>query len=196
MDQPLTTVATFSTPLEAELARNRLEEQGIVAFVADAEAAGLWHLGGAFGSVKLQVAESDASAARVILARGPARAGLSGKDDYGLETAIQRGRSRPPRGADHDEEEEEEDTESDTTAARAWRAAVIGLLVLPPLLHFYAAWLLFQLPWTRGPLSPVGKWKAFGAALLTVAAVLGATLLLRALVMPPFPGQKDGQPAF
>ena len=152
MDEPLTTVAAFNTPVEAELARNRLEEKGIAAVVVDAETVGmLFHLGGALGGVKVQVAESDAVRARAVLASREGRAALSDEDDYGLEERVKAGsrvriRHSPAKA---DDEEEAVESEADATAARAWRSAVIGLLMLPPLLHFYSAWLLFQIPWTR-----------------------------------------------
>jgi Putative prokaryotic signal transducing protein len=194
MNEPLTTVATFSTPVEAELARNRLEEQGIPAIVMDAETVGLFQMGGAFGSVKLQVPESDARRARRILAVRASRA--EREEDYSADEHIQdhgrvRVRHSPARA---DDEEEVAESESDATAARAWRSAVIGLLLLPPLLHFYSAWLLFQLPWTQGPLTLRGKQKAFLAAALDLLVLIALILLLRALTMPPAPRRPDGPP--
>jgi hypothetical protein len=192
----MTTVAAFGTPVEAELARNRLEQEGITAFVVDAEAVGmLWRMGGALGGVKVQVVASAATRARAILGTGRAKGGRGDRDDYGLTPAVRRG-SPPPQRAPARDADEEDESESDATAARAWRSAVIGLLLLPPLLHFYAAWLLFQLPWTRGPLSPAGRWKALGAAVVTVLAVAGVILVLRALVLPQVPAQDLGRPGF
>src|SRR5436190_23408040 len=127
MNEPLTTVATFSTPVEAELARNRLEEKGIAAVVVDAEAVGmLWHMGNAFGGVKVQVAESDADRARAVLASRSGRAAFAA-DDYGVEGRAGRRRHSPVAVEDEDEEEPVE-AASDALAARAWRSAVIGLL--------------------------------------------------------------------
>src|SRR5690242_12522571 len=60
MPEKLLTLATFATPEEAALAKNRLSEEGIPALLSDSEAVGIaWHLGNAFGGVKLQVAEDD-----------------------------------------------------------------------------------------------------------------------------------------
>ena len=196
MNEPLTTVAVFSTPIEAELARNRLEEQGIPAIVADAETVGLFQLGGAFGGVKVQVAESDARRARRVLAVRVASAEQEEDEDYEADERIQdrsrvRIRHSPAKAEGEDEEVE---TESDATAARAWRSAVIGLLVLPPLLHFYSAWLLFQLPWTEGALTPRGKQKAFLAAALDLVVLTALILLLRAAIMPPAPRRPDWPP--
>src|SRR5439155_13733470 len=92
MDEPLITVGIFSTPVEAELARNWLEEKGITAVVMDAETVGmLFHASGALGGVKVQVTESDAARARAVLASRDGPAALSADDDYGLEDRIQAG---------------------------------------------------------------------------------------------------------
>jgi len=60
MSDDLRTVASFNTPIEADIARNHLEAAGIQAFLADDQTIGwLWHLGTALQGVKLLVAESD-----------------------------------------------------------------------------------------------------------------------------------------
>jgi len=57
----LTTVYSYENPAEAHAAKNRLEAEGIAAFVADESAANmLSYMGSAIGGAKLQVAESDA----------------------------------------------------------------------------------------------------------------------------------------
>ena len=134
MDEPLTTVGIFGTPVEAEMARNRLEETGSPAVIMDAETVGmLFHAGGALGGVKVQVMESDAARARAVLASREGRAALSADDDYGLEERIQAGgrprlRHSPGGPDDEDEEEETSKTRSDV-ASRVMRVAVIGLIV-------------------------------------------------------------------
>jgi len=60
MSDDLKTVASFATPIEADIARNHLEAAGIQAFLADDQTVGwLWHLGTALQGVKVLVAESD-----------------------------------------------------------------------------------------------------------------------------------------
>lgn len=64
MSESLKIVATYATPIEADMARNRLEAAGIRAFLGDDYTVGwLWHLGTALQGVKLLVAESDVSQA-------------------------------------------------------------------------------------------------------------------------------------
>ena len=63
----LTTVATFSNTAEADLAKDRLEQEGIAAFVVGAITAHVVpHLSNG-GSVALQVGTADAEQARDIL---------------------------------------------------------------------------------------------------------------------------------
>jgi hypothetical protein len=66
--ESLVTVATFAAPWEAQLARARLEAEGIEARLADEHLArlGLSH---AIGGVRLQVREEEAEAALAVLRR-------------------------------------------------------------------------------------------------------------------------------
>lgn len=68
MSGNLKIVAAYSTPIEANIARNRLEAAGVEAFLGDDQTVGwLWHLGTALHGVKVLVAESDLSRAAEIL---------------------------------------------------------------------------------------------------------------------------------
>jgi Putative prokaryotic signal transducing protein len=68
-DNALVTVATFTTPVEAEMARVRLERLGIQAFLGNAVAVGVMpFLGNDLGGISLQVLEKDAEQARELLA--------------------------------------------------------------------------------------------------------------------------------
>jgi hypothetical protein len=67
--ETLVTVATFTTPVEAEMARVRLERLGIRAFLGNAIAVGVMpFLGNDLGGISLQVLETDAEQARELLA--------------------------------------------------------------------------------------------------------------------------------
>jgi hypothetical protein len=64
----LLTVASFPDVAEAELARERLENEGIRAFVVGAQTAGVMpYLVNALGGVRLQVAPKDIERAKEIL---------------------------------------------------------------------------------------------------------------------------------
>jgi hypothetical protein len=187
MSQSLVTVATFDSPPEAELARNRLEEEGISALLVDAETVGtLWYVGTALGGVKVQVEEADAPRARAILSRLAHKFASRELDDYGLLSKS----GKAPR--EHVEgngqtvlDDETRESEADATARRAWRSAVIGLVVCPLLLHLYSAWLLLQLPWTEEPFTPAGKRLLYGALVIDIL-VLGLAALFWITLGPSF----------
>src|SRR5262249_26058835 len=89
MGEKLITVATFDTPIKAELAKNRLEEEGIPAFLGDEQTVGIrWHLGTALGGVKLQVSDEFADRAVAIL-EAPLDCAVSANEAEGLSEAIQ-----------------------------------------------------------------------------------------------------------
>src|SRR4051812_5239965 len=90
MTDDLMTVASFGSPVEAQIARNRLEAEGIPAVLGDDGAVNmLGFTTGALGAVKLLVASADVRRAREILADPGQPA-----DDYGAD--------RPPRRARDD----------------------------------------------------------------------------------------------
>ena len=68
MAENLKILAAYATPIEADMARNRLEASGVRAFLADEYTVGwLWHLGTGLHGVKVLVAESDLPRALEIL---------------------------------------------------------------------------------------------------------------------------------
>ena len=79
--------AAFSLPIEAQLARGRLEAEGIPAFLSGDEAASVFSgIQGVAGQVRLHVAEADAErAASILAALGP---GHSEDDDAADDAAL------------------------------------------------------------------------------------------------------------
>lgn len=66
----LVTIATYTTPYEAQIAKGMLETNGIPAFAANEHFVGVnWLLSNAIGGVTLQVTETDAEQARALLAQ-------------------------------------------------------------------------------------------------------------------------------
>jgi hypothetical protein len=91
----------------------------------------------------------------------------------------------PTAGLETDEEEDRARLvvlTPDDFAARALRAAIIGLLALPPLLHFYSLWLLFRLAFLHGDLSESGTRKAYLATAIDLVVLIGFGLLLGQLL--------------
>jgi hypothetical protein len=65
--EPLVTIATFDTPLKANIFASRLEADGVECFIADAETIGIHGLlAGAVGGVKIQVRESQGPRAAAL----------------------------------------------------------------------------------------------------------------------------------
>jgi hypothetical protein len=177
------TVGEFSTVGEAELARNRLEEEGIPAQLGGAEAvAMLWAFSGA-GGVQLLVAEEDAGRAEAILQRAKQRGGRGRRDDYGLEeniTADPEKVSVPadeaPAEPDEDDDEAAVETPKDGLARRAAMAAVVGLVTCPGVLHIFSVFMLLDIRDAKGELTPVGRRRAVVALVLDVLVFLGIVL--------------------
>ncbi len=68
--QHLQVIETFTTPWEAELARARLEGEGIAAVIADLHLIGMdWLLSSAIGGVKLKVPVEDVERAKELLGK-------------------------------------------------------------------------------------------------------------------------------
>jgi hypothetical protein len=67
-DEDLVTVAAFADVAEAELAKERLELEGVLAFVVGAQTSGVMpFLTSATGGVRVQVKPADMEKAREIL---------------------------------------------------------------------------------------------------------------------------------
>ena len=72
MSAKFVTVATFSQPVEAHLARTKLESEGVTCFVSDENVVTVnWLLSSAVGGVKLKVPEWQADYAREVLRPKP-----------------------------------------------------------------------------------------------------------------------------
>ncbi len=100
MSENLVTVATFSFPAQAEAARWVLEQEGLQAFVMDANViAADWFLGNAIGYVKLQVPQDQAAAAVKILEAAPHlqnSPNAKAVDELAAELCLECGAELPP----------------------------------------------------------------------------------------------------
>jgi hypothetical protein len=122
-------VAAYNSPIEAEMAKGRLEVEGINSDLLDVHTASIGtHLTLAIGGVKVRVREDDAERAHEV---------LNQLGDFTL-----------PDG-DEDEPEEEalartdEPLEPDALVARALASAMIGVVFFPPL-NLYSLWLIVR----------------------------------------------------
>lgn len=167
-----TIVAAFDTVLEAEMARGRLEVDGIASRIVDGNTVGIAaHLSMAIGGAKVVVAQNDVEAARAILFSTDAfepekldEAALAAKDEatHAAPVAVE--------------------DDADTTALRALKAAVFGLVFVPPVGQLYSLLVLAGLAKRRHELSKGARRHAItaltidAAVLAAVAAVLAAIL--------------------
>ncbi|MBX3184679.1 MAG: DUF2007 domain-containing protein [Polyangiaceae bacterium] len=146
-------VASYETPLEAELARAYLGSHGIECRLSDDLLVGtalLYQY--ALGGVKLHVAAEDESKARFLL--------------LGYHSRTQR--------APHVETPEERVT-------RAWKAAIVGFFLLVGVVHLYSLWLLLRTPYVSlGKRSRRRLWLTVWIDLVGIGI---AALLVRGLIV-------------
>ena len=197
MSDSLATVATFGSPVEANLARNLLEAADIKAFLADEETIGMaWHLTITFGWIKLKVGDRDAEEALAILAESEAAdLPAPGQADEALPPTS--GGEQPPElGWVEVDEPELALTSREQNADRAVRGAVLGLLLLPlhpdaflprqlyafwPL-QLYAFWLLLKVFVSDERLSPDKRRRTVVAAIINLPLMFSFCLLLKAML--------------
>lgn len=197
MEDTFVTVGRFHRLDEANFAKSLLDGAGIQAVLIGDNAVGMaWHLSPALGGVQLQVRREDEEVARALL-RPPAGAERaqqprSGKSDRGDESddgtdnesaneSDNDMSALDPRQLAEAEAEEEAAgrlTPREQLAERAFRAAIIGL-VLPPV-HVYATWLLLRVLVAKGRLPP-RFWARIGVAIVANALAWAVCL---ALVLP------------
>jgi hypothetical protein len=168
----LVTVATFDSPVEAQLALAVLEQAGIRGILADDQLIAMdWALSNAVGGIKVQVLGVDAPAAVRALAEP-------------REVSQEQAPSSEAIAATRSTEEDDPPGAREAMAERAAKGAMLGLLLWP--VQFYVAWLLVQVFYSNQSLRPEYRRRAILAAIICiplVAVMLVALLILsRAIV--------------
>jgi hypothetical protein len=126
MNDEFVTLATFGNALEAEMARNRLEAEGIRALILDRETASMaWHLTQAIGGVKLLVAPADEDRAALILDHPAERLDRSEADAIVSQEDLDKVAPLSP------DEPDEPPTERELNAGRAFKTQVFAFLIMP-----------------------------------------------------------------
>jgi hypothetical protein len=174
-------VATFWSPIEANLAKNRLEDAGLKAFLASGDSVNMaWHLTNALGGIQLQVGDGNAETALAILAED---------NVSGPATSDQREEapSSPSDLEESDERRAEEAAEAEPVltsreqnAERAFRGAVFGLL-MPPL-QLYVFWLLLKVFVSDERLGAEERRKAIIGAVICLPMMLAFCMFIGAVV--------------
>jgi hypothetical protein len=215
MPDQIVTLAMFLDTMAAEMAKLRLEAEGIPVALSGDTSGGLFAgLGGAFGTIHLQVAERDRKRAETILAEmekdqeeGPGpedstaitaqkpededepEAPALDQDDAIQKEVPAKATAAPPgevgiapslhsrkKHKDDDEAEYAIASGPEEIASRAWRAAVIGLVLFPPVLHVYSIWLLLRLSSISAYLTPAASRKMYGALLIDMAVLVAVVM--------------------
>jgi len=230
MSDDIVTLASFANPIEAELAKNRLADEGIPAVLSGEMTNAVFGMNNFFGAVQLLVAERNLLRARAILDNEPEEDASEEEPAPAPSTAIKaRDWALPPapareqnpveqnvqpapgvtQPADRDADllqavgpdlqtaeprtdirsnhgdEREQDYKlhdawgPDDYATLAWKSAVIGLLILPPLLHLYSLSCLVRLLFfQRASLSAAGMRNVVRAVLLDGLVICFVLFLL------------------
>ncbi|MBD2361840.1 DUF2007 domain-containing protein [Anabaena minutissima FACHB-250] len=142
------TVSTFSNYVDANLAKQLLESEGIQCYLANESTVNMaWHLTVAVGWIKLQVNQTDLEQAKKVLV----------SSEFEIEDSA-------------DEWLQDDDIEkiswADETADRAFRTSVIGLILLFLPIQIYSLWLLVRLLVSRRQISSNRRIKVIVALLL------------------------------
>lgn len=172
-------IARFHSAFNAAMARNRLDDAGITARLdGEAMANWFWHFGSSIGGVRLLVNNEDAQRAAAVLASDAAIADDSAID-FGDDSPI-------------DAEQTAEAPAEEVT--RAFRASIMGLLLLPPLLNIYSTYLIFR----HRLLRPPWNWRVL-VALMANSLVFLLLVFIAGMVMtpqepPPRFHEPDGTP--
>lgn len=171
----LVTIAHYGDTFEASIARNFLENEGITAFLEGAAIVGMaWHLTGAVGGVKLQVAESNAERAVQLLEaqrHAPHEESFADDfdtDDFDAEDFDDEDDGEPPKAAKEFADDASRNA-SEELAARAIRASVLSLMLSP--LVFYAAWLIVRVAGNYGDLRSKYRYQMVFAAAICLAGL-------------------------
>lgn len=160
MNDRLITIATYSTAVEANLARVYLEKHEIKVSLSDENfVTTMWQLGNAVNGVKLVVLERDAERALELMndyhkmsadeTTDPADSEQEYDDPADDEEPEE------PVTPRHQPAEEQSPTPHDELASRAVRCAMFGLFVCP--LQYAAAYFLLKLAFTDGEFTARGR---------------------------------------
>ncbi len=143
----LISLGRFRTPTEGSIAAACLEAAGIEAQLgSESTATWLNYMGADLIGAELFVRQGDLRRAREVLAEALREHGgdVTADDrEDGDEDEDWSGED----WADNEDDEWSEEDEAPRTVSplsRAFRAAVIGCIILPPLLNFYSFWLIFK----------------------------------------------------
>jgi hypothetical protein len=183
MDDDLVTVATFWSPIEANLAKNQLEAAGVPVAMADEMTAVVnWGLTNAIRGIKLQVRRRDFERAEAALAdshKVPAEEIDTAWAEAGTPDEVEEAATQQSDAATPDEPEPHLN-ERQQLADRALRGAILGLAFWP--LQLWVFGLLWRVYLSDEPLGAKARRSALVAAAITVPVVFAFLLVGRAMI--------------
>jgi hypothetical protein len=163
MSDRLITVATYQDAVAASLAKNFLEGQGIPAILLDETTIATdWLLSSAIGGVKLQVAQSHAEQAALLLRKNHEE----DEDDAPVTPSAIASREI----AEDLQAESDDRRPVNQLADRLFRVTILGLIFWP--LQLYTLWLLLQFMCETERVSPDRSWKVWFCVLMTPLILL------------------------
>jgi hypothetical protein len=168
----LITLETYNNALQATLARNYLESAGVRCVLADEAAvtSGISGLTNAIGGIKLQVAEEDFDRACELLDEVDNR--------HRASESTQSESTEPKPAADNQDTEDDEPplNAREDNAERAFRAVLVGCMVIP--LQLYATWVLLDVWQSDLPIRPAVLRKLYWAIGLHIPMLVLALIVI------------------
>ena len=178
----LITLETYNNAMQARLALNYLEAAGIRCVLADevAVTSGFSGLTNAIGGIKLQVAEEDLERASDLLDEVENQHRSQSEPISEAETAADEVAEKPiqpePKPGADDEEDEPPLNVREENAERAYRAVLVGYMIIP--LQLYATWVLLDVWQSDLPIRPAVLRKLYWAIALHIPMLLVALLVI------------------
>lgn len=168
----LITLETYNNAMQATLARNYLESAGVRCVLADEAAvtSGISGLTNAIGGIKLQVAEEDFDRACELLDEVDTR--------HRASEPAQAESTEPKPDADNEDPEDDEPplNAREDNAERAFRAVLVGCMVIP--LQLYATWVLLDVWQSDLPIRPAVLRKLYWAIGLHIPMLVLALIVV------------------
>jgi Putative prokaryotic signal transducing protein len=184
MPDNLVTLTTFEDPLHAQLAKSVLELEGIPAFAQNSEMASMhwfWMVG-RLSAVRLEVAAEHVDKARAILEQSNHEMAFTNDETTlpSADDAIYED-DTPITKAEVHAAEDDALTQREERADRAFRCAILGLLLFP--LQGYAFYLLLRVFVSNEPLRSKHFKRAVIAAAINIPAVIACLLAIKGMLI-------------
>jgi hypothetical protein len=180
MPADLRIAAKFADLIEAELARGRLNDEGLNAVIANDISTNVMGLGYTTGGIELLVPAEELDRARAVLA------------DFAKEIEVKKqppppyaitAQPRLPEAEETPEEIAARPNFAEDLVVRAYRASILGyFLICWPVVHLYALLMLLYATFSGEEIRPNYSTKYFFAFILSAASVgLGGLILAQFL---------------